>query len=109
MKLPKYFGKPKKLKLLYVRRVLGASMLPFVRPGEVVVALGRYGRLKPYDVVIIRHEGIEKIKRITKVRPGFLYVQGDNGPHSTDSRVFGWVDQASVVAKVIWPAGRNQD
>jgi signal peptidase I len=55
MKLPRSSGKQKKRKLLIVRRVHGRSMMPYLNPGQIVIAHGLYRNLKPLDVVIIEH------------------------------------------------------
>ena len=100
-KLPKSSGKLKRPKPL-LRRVVGDSMRPAFRPGQlVVVAPGR--QLHVGDVVMIRHEGLEKIKRIARLQEARVYVLGDNPAASTDSRNFGWVGLESVVGKVVWP------
>ena len=78
-------------------------MLPKFRDGQVVVASGWFRNLRPHDVVIIRHDGKEKIKRVHQVRDNKLFVVGDNGPQSTDSRHFGWLDASCVLGKVLWP------
>ncbi|HEY1835444.1 MAG TPA: S26 family signal peptidase [Candidatus Saccharimonadales bacterium] len=103
MRLPKFSGKPKKLKPLLLRQIAGKSMLPQFWDGRVVVASGWFGRLRPHDVVIIRHDGLEKIKRIRQINDERLFVVGDNEAASTDSRDFGWLEYAAVQAKVIWP------
>jgi len=54
-------------------------------------------------VVIIRHNGKEKIKRVHEVADDKLFVLGDNAAASTDSRDFGWLPRETVTAKVIWP------
>lgn len=106
MKSPKFFGKPKKRpKLVLLRLVRGDSMLPALRPGHVVVGTGRYALLRPGDVVIVRHGGLEKIKRIGQINKDQLFLVGDNQAHSTDSRAFGWLHVSVVVAKVVWPRG----
>lgn len=67
------------------------------------MGLGWFMSIKPLDVVIILHEGKEKVKRVHKVRGGKLFVLGDNSELSTDSRDFGWLPMEAVTAKVIWP------
>jgi type IV secretory pathway protease TraF len=78
-------------------------MLPSFEEGGLLVAIRWFTGLKPRDVVIIHHEGREKVKRVHKVRNGKLFVLGDNSELSTDSRDFGWLPLEAVTAKVIWP------
>ena len=77
-------------------------MLPRLVPGKIVLACG-IGRLKIGDVVILMHDGLEKIKRISSIEGDQLFVLGDNGADSTDSRQFGAINRGYVVARVIWP------
>jgi phage repressor protein C with HTH and peptisase S24 domain len=82
---------------------MGESMLPSFRPGQVVVALPRRP-LRVGDVVIVRHENLEKIKRVVHLDGNRLFVVGDNEEASTDSRMFGWLDlEQALVGKVVWP------
>lgn len=104
MKLQRSSGKLKKLKPPFLlRHIVGKSMLPSFKEGGILVGLGWFAGIKPSDVVIILHEGREKVKRVHKVRDGELYVLGDNSDLSTDSRDFGWLPLEVVTAKVIWP------
>jgi phage repressor protein C with HTH and peptisase S24 domain len=96
-------GRPKKRKILLLRRVHGKSMLPTLKPGAIVVVTGVFNDLQKEDVVIILHGGIEKIKRIADYKGGRIYLTGDNRSQSTDSRSFGWLDESAVIGKVIWP------
>jgi phage repressor protein C with HTH and peptisase S24 domain len=101
MKLLKFSRKPKKHKLL-LRRVVGASMWPTFKQGEIVVGSTNVADVNVGDVVMVEHDGLEKIKRVAKVRPGEVYVLGDNPTESRDSRNFGWLSDKSVKAKIIW-------
>jgi nickel-type superoxide dismutase maturation protease len=85
-----------------LRRVVGESMLPTLRPGQLV-AIGERGTLRVGDIVMILHDDMEKIKRVARIESGRLYVLGDNPNASTDSRNFGWIGAELVVGKVIWP------
>lgn len=77
-------------------------MAPTLTPGQLVI--GRQTNdLRPGDVVIVSHNGLEKIKRIERQQGDLLYLLGDNPTASTDSRSFGWVQATSIVAKVVWP------
>lgn len=89
-------------RLFLIRRIVGASMLPTLPPGRIVFGCS-FGRLRTGDTVIVAHEGIEKIKRIRGIDGNKLYIRGDNAHASTDSRHFGWIDKAQVLARVIWP------
>jgi nickel-type superoxide dismutase maturation protease len=87
---------------MFVRRVSGNSMAPSLLPHQLVVAV-RPRRLAVGDVVIFRHEGVEKIKRIHALREGQMYVLGDHPEHSTDSRHFGWLEITCIIGRVRWP------
>lgn len=78
-------------------------MLPTLNEGQIVIATGWYNSLQKEDVVIIRHRGLEKIKRIQQIVNRRIFVRGDNRARSTDSHTFGWLDSETVVGKVIWP------
>lgn len=88
---------------MLLRRVVGDSMWPALKPGRIVIAIRTTTRARIGDVIIVRHDGLEKIKRVTDVDIDKVYVEGDNKPYSTDSRHFGWVDITHIQGKVIWP------
>jgi phage repressor protein C with HTH and peptisase S24 domain len=103
MKSLKFSGKPRKPSVL-IRRVVGDSMTPTLRAGQIVIVSGRFAHLRPRDIVVIRHAGLEKIKRISQIDPlRGVFVVGDNLQASTDSRSFGWLDFDEIVGRVIWP------
>ena len=104
MKLRRYFGKLKRLRSpLLLRQIVGRSMQPSFTEGGILVGFGWFKGVMPNDVVIIHHNGREKVKRVHQVRKGELYVLGDNSELSTDSRDFGWLPLEAVTAKVVWP------
>lgn len=92
---------------LLVRRVVGHSMLPVLPPGTMVIGIQNFRRLKPGHVVVIVHEGREKIKRIDQIEDNRVFVLGDHGDGSSDSRHFGWLEIESVKAKIIWPRAKR--
>jgi nickel-type superoxide dismutase maturation protease len=88
-------------------RVTGASMLPVLKPGDVVLAdpfAYRHGHLQPGDIVIARHPlrgDVHLIKRVSAVtEDGRCRLEGDNPAESTDSRAFGLVAVEQVRGRV---------
>lgn len=102
MTSPKSSPKPRKPRLFLLRRVMGDSMAPTLVPGKVVVAL-RPRNLKRGDVVIVRHDGLDKIKRVHEISFDKVFLTGDNPTHSTDSREFGWLPTEHVIGRLVWP------
>lgn len=103
MKSLKSSGKLKRPKL-YVRRVVGDSMSPTLPHGRLVVFVTM--RPKIDNIVMVNHDGREKIKRLALTRAGRIYLLGDNPPASTDSRDFGWLPQEAIIAKLVWPRSK---
>jgi hypothetical protein len=78
-------------------------MMPVLPPTTLIWGFRWFNTLKVGSVVIFKHDNKEKIKRISEIKDGKLYLLGDHPDASTDSRSFGWIDTDAVVAKVIWP------
>ncbi|MCA9922718.1 MAG: nickel-type superoxide dismutase maturation protease [Anaerolineales bacterium] len=90
-------------------RVTGASMLPTLRDGEIVLLdPNAYRRQPPRvgDIVVAKHPfemDVKLIKRITAVtEDGRFHLQGDNPSAlaSTDSRSFGPVPQSTILGRL---------
>jgi type IV secretory pathway protease TraF len=77
-------------------------MAPTLLEGTVVVAR-RIMVLRPGQILLFHHNGLEKIKRLERIEPGGLYLLGDNRGGSTDSRMIGLVKPDTVIGVVIWP------
>lgn len=75
--------------------------MPYLNPGQIVIGHGLYRSIRPHDIVIIEHGGMEKIKRVVAIHSESIIVAGDNQTESTDSRHFGPVPLTCVRAKVI--------
>lgn len=88
-----------------LRRVVGASMAPTLRGGQLVLV--RRGAWRVGDIVLLEHDGLEKVKRVVKTDGARVYVAGDNAGQSTDSRHFGWLPRASVRGRLVWPRSRR--
>jgi phage repressor protein C with HTH and peptisase S24 domain len=78
-------------------------MLPSYKPGHLIVVSTRRKQPQLGQVVVIRHNGFEKLKRIDRIEHNRVYVLGDNAQASTDSRQFGWLSVNDIQAKVVWP------
>ena len=86
---------------MMLRRVSGNSMLPTLTHGQIVYVRRWLYSPRVNDVVMIRHEGLDKIKRIKAIHGHDITVVGDNPQESTDSRQFGVLPVAVVVGKVL--------
>ena len=78
-------------------------MLPGLKPGTILIAVAHPRRIVAGDVVVVRHEGLDKVKRVQQISDRGVYVVGDNPQCSTDSRDFGWLDRSAIAGKVWWP------
>ena len=89
-------------------RVTGASMVPSLRHGDVIV-VRRTRRLPPVGAVVVvaLPDRPLAVKRLTRVEPdGRVRVEGDNPFGSADSRDLGALPPAAVRARVLvrlWP------
>lgn len=86
---------------MLVRRVVGNSMLPTLRPNQIIIVWQFFYTPKIGHLVMFNHGGLQKVKRVTNVSRNGLFVAGDNPDHSTDSREFGLIRQDKVVGRVI--------
>jgi nickel-type superoxide dismutase maturation protease len=96
--------------------VAGESMSPLLRPGDwLLVDPDAYRRRPPRASELVavpdpRSPGRWLVKRVEAVGPdGWLELRGDAPDRSTDSRVFGPVDAATVIGRPwarYWPPRR---
>jgi nickel-type superoxide dismutase maturation protease len=89
-------------------RVLGPSMAPTLKDGDVVLAR-RTDKPRKGDVVVVTwvtrpHQ--LSIKRITREEEHGWQVEGDNRHASTDSRDLGPAQVHGVVVARLWPHPR---
>ncbi|MFA5003818.1 MAG: S26 family signal peptidase [Candidatus Saccharimonadales bacterium] len=78
-------------------------MLPSLKHGQLVVSTISGRSLDVGDVVVFVHNKTAKIKRIAMLDDHKMYVLGDNGTSSSDSRQYGWFDRKLVTGKIVWP------
>ena len=84
-------------------RVAERSMEPAIKEGDYVVLL-TIGGIGIGDVVALKHpyKNLTIIKRVVKTGVDSVYVEGDNGKTSEDSRSFGFVKKSAVIGKVLF-------
>lgn len=88
-------------------QVTGESMLPTLKPGDIVlVDIGAYVDCKPSigDIIVAHHpfqRNLSIIKRIADITSdGRLMLQSDNSQVGTDSRSFGTIRMQRVIGRV---------
>lgn len=83
--------------------VSGNSMFPTLKQGQNVLVWCWFGKPKIGDIVVIRKENLDMVKRVSKIddRHNNVFVVGDNLDKSTDSRNFGPISTLKIVGKVI--------
>jgi len=90
-------------------------MLPELIPGQNILSFNwayLIGKPKKGDIVVIKQNGKEMVKRVQKVTQSVIptnvgiqikvFVTGDNSQESTDSRHFGPVNMDQIIGKVIY-------
>jgi nickel-type superoxide dismutase maturation protease len=87
-------------------------MLPTLAPGDRLLLLRTAARPRPGQLAVApdpRQPARLLLKRVHRVADGMVDLRGDNPVASTDSRHFGSVPAADVVACAAWryaPMGR---
>lgn len=87
--------------LFGVTVVEGDSMQPTISEGSIVIFERWKQERKEGDIVIVKMNEGQIIKRIDKIEEEQVYLLGDNLEKSVDSRVFGSVDQSRIVGKAV--------
>lgn len=85
--------------------VFGNSMYPTLRKGQDILSFNwAYLGKKPKigEVIVIKYQGIEIVKRVKEVKEEKVFVVGDNQDKSTDSRHFGSISKDQIIGKVIY-------
>lgn len=74
-------------------------MIPALMPGDTV--FGWTSRIKTGDIVVAKRAAQEVIKRVKVVESESVYLVGDNGLESTDSREYGSVSKDDILAVIM--------
>ena len=84
-------------------RIVGPSMAPALRNGEVYLAVTG-ARVDVGDAVVCQHPNrpdLLTVKRITRKIGPHWWIEGDNPDASSDSREFGPISAGLVRAKIV--------
>ena len=89
--------------MITLRRVVGNSMYPTYKNGQVVV-VSPLKKAKVGSVVMAVQNKREVMKRIVQISNDHMVeLRGDNTEESTDSRTLGPVTMNSILGVVVWP------
>jgi phage repressor protein C with HTH and peptisase S24 domain len=91
---------------MFLRRVVGDSMLPALSPGAIIVAV-KARQVIVGDVVVAKLDSREVIKRVAGIDNDAYFLLGDNSEHSSDSRTKGTVVHDQILGRVILPKTRR--
>lgn len=83
----------------------GNSMFPTLRSGQDVLVFNWayiFSKPKKGDIVVIKVNGREMVKRIQMYHGRGVFVTGDNRKYSSDSRKFGLIDRSGIIGRVIF-------
>ncbi len=84
-------------------KVKDSSMEPAIKERNYLFVSRFYRRLKEGDIVVLEHprKDVKIVKRVKRVVADSVFVVGDNGARSEDSRSFGPIRRSSIVGKVL--------
>lgn len=85
--------------------VFGNSMLPTLKSDQEVLCFNWayfFSKPKIGDIVVIKHQGKEMIKRVKMYDGRGIFVVGDNFRESVDSRSLGLINGLQIIGKIIW-------
>lgn len=87
--------------MVYLRRVVGQSMLPTLRPGQICLFV-KTGRYDHGDIVLAKAEGRPVVKRVHIVG-NETHLKGDNHQASTNYVITHRHRKNKIKAKLVWP------
>lgn len=97
---------------LDIYRVSGSSMEPTLYEDDLVLLLKSSNLDLDYtedDIIILKHNNKQIIKRIKEIRDNEYYILGDNLSTSIDSRELGWISEKEILGKAIYYKDRSID
>lgn len=92
--------------MLYIRRVVGQSMLPTLRPGQICLFVKSH-RFKDGDIVLAHADGRPVVKRAHKKGPHWQ-LRGDNYQATNVYVVSPQARENKLVGRLMWPRRQSQ-
>ncbi len=83
------------------RKIVGHSMLPVLPPGTDIIGYRWFRGLKNDQIVIVRIDGKDKVKRLTQAQGEQLKVSDDH--LIGDAPEPNIISRSDVIGVVIWP------
>ncbi len=90
--------------------VIGDSMSPTLNSGDLLLVniWSRRGSFQADQLVLIQRinrangeRDFIQVKRLTRIEPAGMWVEGDNSNQSTDSRTWGFLQSDEVIGRVL--------
>lgn len=88
--------------MIFLRRVSGDSMLPTLRPGQVVVC-HEIRKFMAGQIVVAFVGGREVIKRIAKIDGATIYLGVDDIAHAHNGKYYAKIVDTNIMGVVFWP------
>ena len=77
-------------------------MFPALKPGQDILSFNWAYKPNIGDIVVIKVNEKEMVKRVQNVYDREVFVIGDNRTQSTDSRQFGSVNMNQIIGRMIY-------
>lgn len=88
--------------MVFIRRVVGDSMSPTLKNGQIALC-HQLGSFESGQVVVAFVDNREVIKRINKIENDKIYLTSDNLQHLHGRQYFAVITDTKIVGTVFWP------
>lgn len=90
--------------MIFFRRVIGSSMEPTLRQGQIVLC-HQVRNFKKGQIVVAFVGGREVVKRISKIEEGTIFLSVDDNKHAHNGKYFAKITDSKIEGVVFWPFG----
>jgi phage repressor protein C with HTH and peptisase S24 domain len=88
--------------MIFFRRVVGNSMKPTLKDGQLVMC-HQVRDFKKGQIVVAFVNGREVIKRISKIQSGSVYLKVDSLEHAHKGKYYAKIPDSMIEGVVFWP------